>query len=79
MPTQSIVLNPPPEAEMQPPLAVSPKVAWKMLDIGNSTGYELLAAGELESFCIGRARRITVRSIHALVARLLQQEPPRAA
>jgi hypothetical protein len=31
------------------PLVVKPKVAWKMLDCGNTRGYELLAAGELES------------------------------
>jgi excisionase family DNA binding protein len=42
-----------------------------MLGCSNSTGYELLAAGELESYTVGRARRVTVESIHAYVARRL--------
>ena len=42
-----------------------------MLGCGNTRGYELLAAGELESFLDGRARKITVASIHAYVARQL--------
>jgi hypothetical protein len=53
------------------PLVVKPKVAWKMLDCGNTRGYELLAAGELESYKEGRSRKITVASIKALVARRL--------
>jgi excisionase family DNA binding protein len=52
-------------------LVVPPKVAWRMLGVSNSTGYVLLAAGELDSIKIGRARRITVESIHELVARRL--------
>jgi hypothetical protein len=53
------------------PLVVKPKVAWKMLDCGNTRGYELLAAGELESYKEGRSRKISVASIRALVARRL--------
>jgi hypothetical protein len=53
------------------PLVVKPKVAWKMLACSNTRGYELLAAGELESFKDGRSRKITVASIKALVARRL--------
>ena len=53
------------------PLVVKPKVAWKMLDCGNTRGYELLAAGELESYKEGRSRKITVASIKALIARRL--------
>ena len=48
------------------PLAVPPKDAWRLLGCSNSTGYELLAAGELDSFRLGRARRITVDSIRQL-------------
>jgi excisionase family DNA binding protein len=51
------------------PLGVPPKQAWQVLGCSNSTGYELLAAGELESYTIGRARRITVESIRGYVAR----------
>ena len=53
------------------PLVVKPKVAWKMLACGNTRGYELLAAGELESYKEGRSRKITVASIKALIARRL--------
>jgi hypothetical protein len=61
--------NRPAEADDLAPLVVSPKVAWKMLACGNTRGYELLAAGELESYKDGRSRKITVASIRALVAR----------
>ena len=43
-------------------LVVKPKVAWKMLACSNTQGYELLAAGELESYKEGRSRKITVAS-----------------
>src|SRR5262249_23422067 len=39
------------------PLAVSPRVAWHLLGCGNTHGYELLDAGELESYRDGRSRR----------------------
>jgi excisionase family DNA binding protein len=52
-------------------LVVTPKTAWKMLGVSNSTGYKLLAAGELDSVKFGRARRIIVKSIHRLIARRL--------
>jgi hypothetical protein len=53
------------------PLVIKPKIAWKMLACGNTRGYELLAAGELESFKDGRSRKITVASIKAYIARQL--------
>jgi len=59
------------EASDFDPLVVKPKVAWKMLACSNTQGYELLAAGELESYKEGRSRKITVASIKALVARRL--------
>ena len=51
------------------PLVVKPKAAWTMLGCGNTRGYELLAARELESYKDGRSRKITVASIKAFVAR----------
>ena len=54
------------------PLVVKPKIAWKMLQCGNTRGYELLAAGELESFLDGRSRKITVASIRQYIERQLQ-------
>lgn len=56
------------------PLVVRPKTAWRMLGCGATLGYELIAGGELESFKIGRSRRITVASIKAFVARRLAAE-----
>jgi hypothetical protein len=56
------------------PLVVKPKVAWKLLACSNTRGYELLAAGELESFRDGRSRKIVVASIHQLIARRLAAE-----
>ena len=50
------------------PLVVKPKVAWKMLACSNTRGYELLAAGQLDSFLDGRSRKITVASIHRFIA-----------
>jgi hypothetical protein len=58
-------------------LVVKPKVAWKMLGCGNTRGYELLAAGELDSFLDGRSRKITVDSIRRYIARRLEQEARR--
>jgi hypothetical protein len=50
------------------PLLVKPNVAWKMLSCGNTRGYELLAAGELDSFLDGRSRKITVESIRRYIS-----------
>ena len=50
-------------------LVVSPRRAQGLLDCGHSHLYELLAAGELESFLSGRSRKITVASILAYIAR----------
>jgi len=55
------------------PLAVSPSEAFQMLGVGNTYGYELIAAGELETYKDGRLRRITVRSIEKRIERLLAQ------
>ena len=57
------------------PLVVRPKEAWQMLDVGNDTGYRLIATGELESYLEGTARKITVRSIEAYIARRIAAEP----
>src|SRR5215472_8674470 len=53
------------------PLVVKPKAAWKMLACSNTRGYELLAAGELDSFLDGRSRKITVDSIRRYIAQRL--------
>jgi excisionase family DNA binding protein len=62
------------------PLVVKPREAWRLLGCSNTYGYELLAAGELESFKDGKNRKITMSSIKARIARLLdarlQAAPP---
>jgi hypothetical protein len=52
-------------------LVVKPKVAWRLLACSNTRGYELLAAGELQSFKDGRSRKITVESIRGYIKRQL--------
>jgi hypothetical protein len=52
-------------------LIVSPRRARHLLDMGNTRLYELLAAGELDSFLDGRSRKITIESIHRYISRQL--------
>jgi hypothetical protein len=52
-------------------IVVSPRRARHMLDCGTTRLYQLLAAGELESFLDGRSRKITVASIRRYVERRL--------
>jgi hypothetical protein len=61
------------------PLLVKPRAAWKMLACGNTRGYELLAAGELESFLDGRSRKITVASIHRYIEKHLTEQTKHTA
>jgi hypothetical protein len=55
------------------PLLVRPRKAWRILDCGNTRGYELLAKRELDSFVDGRARWITMDSIRRYIERRLAQ------
>jgi excisionase family DNA binding protein len=54
------------------PLVVSPRQACQLLSVGLTRLYELLNEGKLDSFMVGRSRRITVVSIHGFI------EPHRA-
>ena len=47
------------------PLAVSPRQACVLLNVGNTRLYQLIGKRELESYQEGRARKITMRSIRA--------------
>lgn len=55
------------------PLVVRPRAAREMLSCANERLYQLLNSGELESFRDGRARLITVASIHAYIRRRLAE------
>ena len=57
-------------------LVVKPKVAWRLLACSNTRGYELIAAGEIDSFLDGRSRKITVDSIRPYVERRLAAPLP---
>ena len=50
-------------------LVVSPLRAVQLLAISKTTLYELLNRGELDSFTIGKSRKITLASVHALIER----------
>jgi excisionase family DNA binding protein len=60
-----------PAAQQSPPLAVTPREAARLLSIGLTRIYQLLAAGELESYTEGRGRRIPMRAIENRIARRL--------
>jgi excisionase family DNA binding protein len=53
------------------PLLVTPREAGTMLSLGVTRIYELLRGGELSSFHVGRARRISTQSIVKYVERQL--------
>lgn len=53
------------------PIAVTTKDGFRMIPVSVAQGYRLIAAGELETFKIGRATRITVASIEAYIDRQL--------
>jgi hypothetical protein len=52
-------------------LLVRPRRACYLLDCGTTHLYELIEAGEIESFLDGRSRKIVVASIHRLIAKRL--------
>jgi excisionase family DNA binding protein len=52
-------------------LVASPNTAMRLLDCSREKLYKLINSGELDSYCEGRSRKITVVSIHALVERRL--------
>jgi hypothetical protein len=55
-------------------LVVRPRRARRMLDCGNTRLYELISAGELESFKNGKSRKITTASIRSYIARRIQAD-----
>ena len=64
--------SPPARPAVSPePLVVKPRDARQLLAVGNTYLYELIAAGELDSFRDGRSRKITVDSIRRYIARRL--------
>jgi hypothetical protein len=60
------------DVEVGDRLVVSPRLARRMLDVGNTRLYELIEARELESYLDGRSRKILVDSIYQYIQRRLQ-------
>ena len=50
------------------PLVLTAIQAARLLSVGRTTVYELIAAGDLETVHIGRSMRIPADSVHAFVA-----------
>jgi len=68
--------------DVMPPLLVSPKQACRLLNLGMTSLYELLDAGELKSVRVGRRRLINYASCQALAENgtgAVQQTGARAA
>jgi hypothetical protein len=65
------------EASDLGPLVVRPKGARRMLNCGQTRLYELIAAGELDSFLDGRSRKITVESIYRYIHRRIEESRSR--
>ena len=59
------------------PICVRVDQAMRLLDIGKTKLYELLAAGDLEAIRIGRRTLVLRDSIDALVLRLRKKAPRR--
>lgn len=55
-------------------LVLTIEEAADVLRIGRTTMYALIAAGEVESVCIGRLRRIPVRCLRTYVEGLLSPD-----
>ncbi|EQB33678.1 helix-turn-helix domain-containing protein [Sphingobium ummariense] len=55
---------PPPD-----PICVRVNEAARMIGVGRTKLYELIAAGEVETMKLGKATRITTASLHDLVRR----------
>lgn len=54
-------------------ILLKPKRAFELLDISRSTGYALIASGELPSVRIGRAVRVPVDALREWVKRQTEQ------
>jgi excisionase family DNA binding protein len=63
----------------KPLLLLSPAQAAHALSVHRSTVYELMNAGAIASFSIGRARRISIRALEAYIAAQEREQGARDA
>lgn len=61
------------------PLVVKPNQAMRLLDCSRAVLYQMINAGELESYRDGAARKITMESIRRRIERKLQEAKQTAA
>ena len=62
---------------LEAPLVASPNQAMRAIQVSRKKLYELINAGELESYTEGKSRRITVKSINEYIDRRLAAEAAR--
>lgn len=62
---------------LEAPLVASPNQTMRAIQVSRKKLYELINAGELESYTEGKSRRITVRSINDYIERRLEAEAVR--
>jgi excisionase family DNA binding protein len=62
---------------LEAPLVASPNQAMRAIQVSRKKLYELINAGELESYTEGKSRRITVKSINQYIERRLAAEAAR--
>jgi len=55
------------------PITIRPKDAFAAIGVGVTKGYELINAGELTAFKLGRSTLITTESLKAFVAKRLAE------
>ena len=56
------------------PLLLTPKAAAERLSLAESTLYQLLTSGQIESVKIGRARRVPIDALTAYISRLREEQ-----
>lgn len=56
------------------PLLLTPKMAAARLSLAESTLYQLLTSGQIESVKIGRARRVPMDALTAYIDRLREEQ-----
>ena len=62
---------------LEAPLVASLNKAMRAIQVSRKKLYELINAGELESYTEGKSRRITVKSINEYIERRLAAEAAR--
>jgi excisionase family DNA binding protein len=62
---------------LEAPLVASPNQTMRAIQVSRKKLYELINAGELESYTEGKSRRITIKSINDYIERRLAAEAAR--